>query len=301
MSEDAFFNKFLGNIVKKWAILVSKNGRLYSHFLEEKASLPIIPITPKWQDENKVDLKTCSRVSTVCAHLHLPFLDIETVPHLAVEGICPTFFDPAFMLRIIYNFHCESDITQLITTDMANTLLSYFGNIHLRKDAESLNLLKKLPLFQTHLGQFTSLSGKTAYQWPNEMCTVGQDLWLGENDNTVFLDPSGALSKLKLYDEFQVDNIYPIQIYCEFVFKKFGCMNCDVRYKHLQHIRENLFKDAKTHSNLKNSVKRCPSQTFIDDLRDLPCIGNDNPLRAIGGFYDHQNLIFSMFEENFLA
>ena len=122
LSQDTFFNKFLGNIVKKWAILVSKNGRLYSHFLEVKAVLPIVPITPKRQEErneNKVDLKTCSRVSTVCAHLHLPFLDIETVPPLAVEGICPTFFDPAFMLRIIYNLHCESAITQLITTDMA--------------------------------------------------------------------------------------------------------------------------------------------------------------------------------------
>jgi sacsin len=302
LSEDTFFNMFLGNIVKKWAILVSENGRLYSHFLEEKAVLPIVPVTTNQQEEgneNKVDLKTCSHVSTVCARLHLPFLDIETVPPLAVEGICPTLFDPAFMLRVIYNFHCESDITQLITADMANTLLSYFGNIHLRKEAESLNLLKKLPLFQTHLGQFTSLSGKTVYQWPYDMCTVGQDLWLGENDEIVFLDPSGALSKLKLYDEFQVYNIYPIQIYCKFVFKKFGCMNCNFRYKHLLHIQENLFKDAKTQSNLKNSVKRYPSLRFIDDLRDLPCIGNDDSLRAIGEFYDHENPIFSAFEENF--
>ena len=303
LNEDSFFKRFVGNIVDKWAILLSTNGKLYSRCLKERAVLPIVPVTTKQQeerDENIVDFVLQRKVSTVYQHLHMPFLDTKTVLPSAVKSICPTLTHPAFMLQVIYNFHCESDIAHMITGDMASTLLSYFGNIHLRKEADSLNLLKELPLFQTHLNKFTSLSGKTVYKWPGGVCTAGEDLWLCENDNIVFLCPSGAWSKLALDDELQVKSIYPIEIYSKFIFEKFGCMNSKLRYKHLQHIREYLFEEAKTHSNMRKSNKRHPSEVFIWGLIDLKCIGSDYYLRAIREYYDHENPIFSTFKENFL-
>ena len=302
LSEDTFFNRYLSNVVKKWAIFLSKNGMLYSNFLDNKAVLPIIPFTVYQQDSNVDDVnfeELCRIVSTVCQHLHLPFLDTETVPPTAVKKICPSLLEPAFMLQMLYNFHCQSDISKLMTGNIANTLLVYFSHIHLKKNAESLNYLKHLPLFQTHCGKFTSLSGKTVYQWPSGMCTDGQDLWLSHEDDIVFLDRLGVWSKLGLNNEFQVRNIYPIEIYCQFVFKKFGCMNETLRYKHLQFIRDNLFEDAKTHSKMKRSDKRYFALNFIEALKDLPCIGT-YPLRAICEFYDHKNSIFSTFKENFL-
>ena len=105
--------------------------------------------------------------------LKLPFLEVEVVPPKAVEKICPVFSHPEFILRVLYNFHCEYNISKLITERMSCTLIEYFTNIHLRKDENSLVYLKGLPLYLTLDGQYTSLGEKTAYIWPQGMCTVG--------------------------------------------------------------------------------------------------------------------------------
>ena len=259
----------------KWAILMATNGRLYSCSQNVKAVLPIIPPT-----EN-------TKVSSVCQELKLPFLDTATVPPMAVDNICPTFRDPAFILQTLTNFHHKDDICRGINKDIARTLLTYFENTQLLRQRDSLENLKQLPLFETHQGEFTSLTGKAVYQWPDDMCSDGDEIWLGKISNVVFLDSRGTWSELKLNTE--VVKIHPTEIYCQFVFPKFGDMNESTRYKHLHHI----FKNERTRP-------RNESQQFIKNLKDLPCIGNKHPLKTIHEFYDHENIIFCTFKEKFM-
>ena len=306
-STDVFFKAFLRDILEKWALLLAKNATLYSCYLRKEAVLPIIPPTVEREGcdhhigntDNQISFETCAHASSVCQHLDLPFLDTEIVPFSAVKGICPMLSEPSFMLQVLHNFHHQFDISKYITKDKAKKLLSYFGNIHLKKDQESLGYLKQLPLFQTHQGNFTSLTGKLVYQWPSQMCSDGQDIWLKNNNDVVFLDPWGSWSELGLHGEFQVCSIHPIEIYCQFVFPNFGDMNESLRYKHLYHIKDSVFEEAKTHSEMRKSPMRQSSVHFIYALKCLPCIGRDHHLRAVSEFYDNENIIFYTFRENF--
>ena len=304
--EELFFQIFLKQILEKWALLLASNGKVYSRFLEEDAVLPIIPLENSRKDDDddaddkEIDFETCTNVSMVLNKLKLPFLNTETVPPATVKGICPTLCDPKFILQVLYNFHCQSDISNFITGEVASTLLAYFGYIHLKKVTKSLNYLKHLPLFETHRGKFTSLSGKEAFEWPSDMCTKGKEVWIDEIGDVVFLNPFGAWSNLELYEQLEVYSISATEIYCKFVFPKFEDMGEDLRYAHLLHIRNSLFEDALTHSKMKRSPKRGSSENFIWVLKTLPCIGSRRPLRAIREFYDHGNVIFSTFQGNFL-
>ena len=180
---------------------------------------------------------------------------------------------------------------------MAQKLFAYFGNIHLKINKESLGYLMQLPLFQTHRGKFTSLSGKEVYQWPNGMCSDGEEIWFDEC--VVFLDPEGSWSELELHNELGVTILHQTEIYCQFVFPNFGHMNEGIRYKHLHHIVDSVFEDARTQSMIEISDKRVSCITFINDLKCLPCIGHSHTLKAIHKFYDRENHIFCTFKEKF--
>ena len=303
--EELFFQIFLKQILEKWALLLASNGKVYSRFLEEESVLPIIPLENSRKDDDddaddkEIDFETCTNVSTVLHKLNLPFLN-ETVSPAIVKGICPTLCEPIFLLQVLYNFHCQSDISNFITGEVASTLLAYFGYIHMKKVTKSLNYLKHLPVFETHQRKFTSLSGKEAYVWPSDMCSEGMEVWLENIGDVVFLNPFGAWSNLELYEQLEVYSISATEIYCKFVFPKFEDMGEDLRYAHLLHIRNSLFEVALTHSKMKRSPKRDSSEQFIRELKTLPCIGSRRPLRAIRDFYDHENVIFSTFLDNFL-
>ena len=309
LSKDELFNHYLGKILEKWALLLSRDNKLYSCCSGDEAILPIIPLIPSSgevqpqlsdDEEEEISLDTRKKVSIVFEHLNLPFLNTAVVLPEAVGTICPTFCNPKFMLRVLYCFHCKFDISHQITGDMSQILIAYFGyNIHLKKDTQSLEYLKHLPLFVTQSGKFTSLAGYRAYIWPDGMCADGQELWL-EGQNVVFLNWSGAWSSLGLATELGVQNIYEVQIYTQFIFDRFRDMDETLRYKHLLYIRDSLLKDAVTQSEIRQSDRRRESLFFVFALRNLKCIGTNSYLRSIMEFYDNKNNIFKTFEKNFL-
>ena len=324
MSKNEIFEHFLNKILHNWALLLSHDDKLYSCCLAEKAVLPIVPLeTPRGHSEqrapqtsteevernigseesNQIDMEICTKVSAVLEmELKLPFLNTNIVPPQAVKGICPTLLNPAFILRVFHNFHCASDITHLITESVSVTLIEYFGNIHLKKDASSLKHLRGLPLFLTHTGHFTSLSDKKkVYVWPDRMCTEGSAMWLSDY-RVVFLDSSGEWTSLGMDPELQIESILPIEIYTKFVFDKVSMMNEDQRYKHLRFIRDSLFQEAMMHSNnnLSDTYMYTESACFVSALRSLKCLGSDTEhLKAIEDLYSHEEYLFITFDDIF--
>ena len=309
LNKDELFNHFLRKILQKWALLLSHDNKLLS---ANESILPIVPLERYCKQpqagfsdvedcSERICVEMCRNVTTVFEKLKLPFLNVKVVPHEAIQGICPTLCDPEFVLQVLYHFHCKYDISRQITREMSKLLINYFENVHFKKDFKSLEYLRSLPLFLTHMGKFTSLSGNTVYVWPNHgMCTDGQEIWLKEH-NVVFLDWNGAWSSLGLHEELQVYSIDCIEIYTKFIFQHFGRMNEKLRYRHLQFIRDSLLKDAMVQSELKRSNKKHASRFFIAALKELKCIGSNNQvaLYSVQDLYDYENIVFRTFKDNF--
>ena len=293
LSQDPLFKHYLKDILKQWALLLSCDHKVYSCPSLETI-LPIISLLTSEESER------LSKVSDVLEkQLKLPFLETDIVPVTAVIYICPRFSDPETILRVLYHFHYEHDISQLITKSMSATLINYFANIHLKKSSECLRYVRGLPLFLTANGSLTSLSGKTAYIWPHSMCADGQEIWL-KDLNVVFLEKGGAWRSLGLESELQISLILPIEIYTKFIFVRYDMMCEELRYKHLRFIRDCLLGEAVVHSQNELSEKRSQSCSFISALKYLKCIGSDGEnLRSIQEFYDHEETIFATFEDNF--
>ena len=304
LGEDEFFNHFLSKILKKWTLLLSVDDKLYSCYLGEKAILPIIPPTTihssdLLEEDTDIGIDMCRNVYKVCQQLKLPFLDTDIVPPKTVKDICPTLCNPRSMLQILFYFHCKFNICPMITDDMSQILFDFFGNIHLRKDTQSLELLKGLPLYLTHMGTFSTLNDKSVYVWPDGMLADDQEIWL-TGQNIVFLNSKGAWSTLGLNEELKVNIIAPVEIYTKFIFQHFRYMTETLRYKHLQYIRDSLLNNAITQSEQKQSSQAYQSRQFISELQMLECIGSVDCLKPIHMFYDHHNIIFRTFEDNFL-
>ena len=232
------------------------------------------------------------KVSIVYQQLNLPFLNTEIVPCDIVNTICPILTDPKLMLQLLYNFNKKDNILPRINTEISQILINYFSCIHLKKDPQSLEYLKHLPLFLTYKSKCTSLNGKTVYEWPYGMCTAGEIIWLRSRSDVVFLDGSGAWSKLR--SELGVYSIHQIEMYTKYIFQHFCTMNESVRLKHLQYIRDYLFQDAKIHKT------EWEYPQFLQELCNLRCIGSDgSQLRAIEKFHDFKNKIFKTFEDKY--
>ena len=289
LGHDPLFNHHLKDILKQWALLLSCDNKLYSCPSLET----ILPIMPQQASEG-------TGISYVLERqLKLPFLETDTVPVDAVADICPRFSCPKTILQVLFHFHNEHDISQLITKCMSETLIKYFSTIHLKMNTECLRYIKELPLFLTANGNLTSLSGKTVYIWPTCVCADGLEIWL-KDLNVVFLDKDGAWRSLGLEVELQINKILPIEMYTKFIFVRYNMMNEALRYKHLQHIRDHLLDEAILHSQSELNETHSQSCNFISALKRLKCIGSDGEnLRSIQEFYDHEETIFATFEDNF--
>ena len=289
LGQDPLFNHHLKEILKQWALLLSCDNKLYSCPSLET----ILPIIPQQASEG-------NGISYVLEkQLKLPFLETDTVPVDAVADICPSFSCPKTILRVLFHFHNEHDISQLITKCMSETLIKYFSTIHLKMSTECLRYIKELPLFLTANGSLTSLSGKTVYIWPTCVCADGLEIWL-KDLSVVFLDKGGAWRSLGLEVELQINGILPIEMYTKFIFVRYNMMSEALRYKHLQHIRDYLLDEALLHSQCEFNETHSQSCNFISALKCLKCIGSDGEnLRSIRKFYDHEEAIFATFEDNF--
>ena len=317
-SKDEIFNYFLTEILERWALLLGSDNKLYSCCLGLKAIVPIIPpsmpkavptVPPEVpsmpeasEDDNvkEISMDTQMKVCSELKRLKVPFLNTNIVPSSGVEHICPTLYKPECILQLLYHYHCQLDISHFITENMSKVLIDYFGNIHLKKDDQSLTYLKNLPLFLTHTGEFTSLGKTTVYIWPSDMIADGQDIWL-KGQNVIFLDYEGAWSTLGLSSELRVHCIHPMDIYTQFIFDEFKCMDEMLRYSHLQYIRDSLFRDAVTHYEMKHSGRHYQSTQFLHQLRALECIGSTGArLQSVQDHYDCRNTMFKTFQDKFL-
>ena len=287
-TDDKIFKYVLDEVLKVWALLLTKDNRLFRCGSSEQL-LPFIPIeaaTPKYYG---------AAVAAVIEQvLKGPFLDVSVVPAENVCSICPQFSDHQRILKNLLCLHREHPFTEVISVHDTEVLNSYFAEIHLKKESHCCQTLKCLPLFETVDGKLTELEGKRVYVWHTNICQEGNEKWQ-RGTNLMFLKRWASWKKLGVTSELGIWAITAEETYVQFVFPNFFKMSKQERYNHLKHIRDRLFK-----TNLVNQKNDSAAYRFITGLKNLRCIGEDgHTLQSISNFYTHKKTIFQTFPEHF--
>ena len=147
---------------------------------------------------------------------------------------------------------------------------------------------------------FTSISGLTVYIWPLHCsCKTGYSKWV-RGYGTVFLKRYASWQELCSPNELRVEDITTEDMYVRYIFPHFHLMSEAERYKHLQHIRDDLFYSNKHNLSHRSSTVRQRAVSFINALKKLECIGEDgHPLQPVSHFCDHEQEIFTTFSRHF--
>ena len=284
LARDTTFQPHLTSILQEWALLLSTDNRLFS------LSCSIHPV--RKPDRSQMDYYTHQPVCDVSTKLKIPFLN-ENIVVTSVP--CPSLSDHAQILKILYHINATENISSLLTQKDVTTLVKYFREINFKVNTSARSHITSLPLFETIEGSFTSVHGKTAYKWDGTATKVGYPKWL-QQQNVVFVNPSGAWTYLGSASELGIQTITGENIYTEFIFPGFARMNCAERYEHLEHIRDYLFSTAEFNA----SQLQVDSSQFIASLKTLRCLGEVGaPLKQVCEYASHKVEIFKTFSSHF--
>ena len=292
LAQDRIFTIHLEDIVEMWALIPSTWGQRLSVFSIRSEVLPIMP--PSEENSEK-------EVFDIIQRIGMPIFDINTADYDLCRPFCPTLSEPHLVLQSVYHLYCQGYIQSFLSSSQnplftANVLLKYFGTIHLSHEPESLKQVKSLPLFKEIGGKFCPITG-TVYVWPGDVCKVGQKVWLRTSADTVFLEKNGNWTHLGNAETLHILCITVFDVYTDFIFPVFDQLTPEERFKHLQHIRDQLFKDAETYSESQCDDKKQAAETFIRSLRSLPCLPKHGVLQPLCKFFDPEEVIFTEFEE----
>ena len=296
LQSDSVFRSVLPQVLKVWALLLSRNDQLFN-CASNRQLLPIIPLAAEMQSEN---MSPNAVVSLALEKLpNVPFLDTDVVPYEAVSIFCPRFSEHKTILMNLYYLYQSSDFSKAMTKAISKTLIRYFRQINFKEEPECCTAIKHLPLFETIDGTLTALVGRRVYIWPSNLTEVGSENWLS-GTNLVFLKQDGEWASLRVHSELGVSAITAEEVYVQFIFPVFFRLDSYQRYSHLKHIRDYLF-DINYVNRQSRSYEVCaPAQRFISGLLDLPCLGNDDhALKPIRSFCTHEKEIFTTFPCHF--
>ena len=286
-SNDDVFKSVLAEILKVWALLLTKDRRLFRCESDDQ----LLPIAPN----EEATIVLYRDISSEIEHVFRgPFIDTEIVPAEIARMFCPQLSEHGRILKNLYHLHREFPFSEVMTVQIAAKLLAYFSNIHFKKAWKSCTHLKSLPLFETVSGALTAIEGRKVYIWPKNICKKGTEKWL-RGTNLVFLKPKPEWRSLGVDDLLGIMAISPEQTYVKFIFPAFSNLNQSQRYAHLSHIRDYLFD-----INYVNQKNNSSALHFVSQLIKLPCIGEDGKtLQPVKNFHTHKKVIFHTFPEHF--
>ena len=286
--QDPVFEQHVKDVLQEWALLLSKDGRLYS------CSNRVLPV-------NSSSANRFSAVITVLNKVDFPMLNTAVV---IGRSYCPSIVNGLEMFTNIYFFNKEKSLsTTLLSRNDLNALINYLkqGNVFPTKDSKMNQQLQSIPLFENIDGSYTSVDNKEALIWPQDVCKAGHQTWL-TNSNVAFINAFGQWNKLGDANDLEISPILVENFYVRLVFPSFCKMTENERYDQLQHIRDCLFEGIRHCQNIKIFQSEIDGSrfTFILKLKQLKCIGENEALHSIQDFSDHTVPLFRAFHERFL-
>ena len=303
LNEDVF-KVHIQDILKSWALLLSKENELFSLMTCDEL-IPLIPpprakTDTQEQDTNKLN----EEVFQIMEGCKMPILDTEVVSVSLCKQFCPQISDHQRVLQNFYHMYQYGELQCLLQDirldSKVETLFAYFGKIHFAREPVYTTQIKSLPLFKNVDNSYCSLAGE-AFIWPSNICLSGRDVWMGQlNQTVVFLRPNGVWTKLGEASVLGITAISPLFLYMRFIFPHFHLFSDEEREQHLQHIRDapELFKKALHDSKAdSDSEEKTEGALFIAGLKRLPCIAKNGILKPICEFCHPGVKIFALFLE----
>ena len=291
------FQVHLKEIMKEWALLLSKRNELFLCSSPDN----LVPVVPSRKSTSRLN----EDVFQILETSGMPVLDTEVVSPSLCKDFCPQIDQPARILQNFCNLY-RSDGLQSLQNDKSfeqkvTKLFIYFGTINFAKEQESLHRIKSLPLFKNIDNTYTSLSGET-YVWPSHICLSGRNVWMDgvKTSFIVFLKTDGAWSKLGPASALGIDVLSPLSVYTNFIFPYFSQMSDGDRLKHLKHVRDTpeLFSAACYDSEAEvKSDRQADALSFMNALKELPCILKNGELRTVSSFCDPSIPLFKEFTD----
>ena len=298
-SGDVAFRSKLDLVLKRWALIPTNEGHLYS--ISSKV-LPVYPLSVASDESEKPAITPAeeSELYHVLSTLQMPFIALP----LGVSLPCPHLKNRNAVLKNLYCLSQEVSLSKLLTKEIVKVIFDFAKTVDFRSDTDSLNYIKSLPLFENVNGGFSTVQGKTVFKWNTSANTAGYKKWIKHCD-VIFLHCSGAWTAIGS-EQLKINSITGEGIYSQYIFKFFDSLNEAERYEHLKHIRDVLFRTNKANSQehmyKRKETRQCyfTARTFINLLEDLPCISEgDEPLRPVRDFCDHTLPIFTAFRKTY--
>ena len=292
ITTDDYFIVYQNEIVQKWALLPSRNSKLYS---KSSGILPIVE--PDMLDD----------AFNVLKDLNVPILKSEGYPK-AIFDYCPIMTQYDSILDVIFHVCRQNELcfTQKVTTlkdSQIQVIMSFLNKTSFHNDKEILDKILCLPLFKSINGTVTKLLEKHVYLWPDDpqFPLETHDKW-APIDRIVFLERDGSWKCLCQNNFFLLgQELSPTEVYCDMIFPVFDKLDFDERMCHMEYIRKSLFP------NLKHALKMTGEQSeqakkFVDCAKKLPFLvsdSNDDKLYPVNHFVDHTVDIFNSFPDKF--
>ena len=291
ITTDDYFIVYQNEIVQKWALLPSRNNKLYSK------SSGILPI---------VEPDMLDGAFNVLKDLNIPILKSEGCPQEIID-YCPRMTQCDDILEVIL-YVCRKNehyFTQKVTTlndSQITSLMSYLNKTSFHNNKKIFDKILCLPLFKSINGTATTLLGKHVYLWPDPQFPLeAHDKW-APIDRIVFLGRDGSWKWL-CQNNFSLlgQELSLTEVYCDIIFPVFDKLNFDERMCHMEYIRKSIFP------NLKHALKMTGEQSeqaieFVNCAKKLPFLvshSNGNKLYPVNYFVDHTVTIFNSFSDRF--
>ena len=303
------------HVVTKFTFLPANNQVLFS---ADSKFLPLVFCED--EDYILIDYDTHSSAFELLKSLGMPILDdslTTTSDQLhavaldellkkitdSIEQYCADMSNPPEVLKSLYYYHFSTKILNQLPDPARNieTLFDYFSNIHFKKDASSLRLIKSLPLFKAMNGKYTSIQGKMIYLWPFDCCKAGYNKW-ADSESIVFLEKEGAWKTLcSDITDLGGNDLELMDVYRLLIFNSFHQFDASEREEHLRFIRDQVLFQA----NYQTKHNKNPFFSFLQEFKELHCLEDSKTSRLlrICDFCDPRVTVFKLFPKyfNFLS
>ena len=292
-SHDPVFNNHLTSILNRWALILTTDDRFFSTACNLH---PILPLT----DGDMENLRTFQ----VLTQIGMPVIDTSVVFPSTGPGI--QISEPTKVLNSLFYLAQDTDLSLSLSNGDIGILIGYLSSINYRIERGSCHQVKRLPLFESVVGDFMSLSGLQVFLWPIDCtCMIGYKKWI-RGHSLVFLKSNASWSRLCSPDELRIQRIKTEELYIKYIFSHFHLMSESERYEHLLYIRDELYdiNNIKLmHMHHDSPVVRqraATASSFMSSLKRLRCIGKDgHRFLQVSDFCDHEQKIFTTFSRHF--
>ena len=297
LSTDPIFSQHKSTLLKEWALLPDSSGTVYSYgdHLE-----PIIPA----EFDQETD-ESAHQMYKLLQKIGMPFLDTRIVGHDYHSLTCPNIRERASVLKALYHkFNEEKEQMLKIHKENVEIAVSYLRQISFRFNPENQKHIRGLPLFECIDGELRALHSTKTFLWPANTPTAGFSDW-NDPSVTLFVQKCSSWKELDSPESLSIFRISEEELYCSYIFKCFSYFTQEERFKHLVHIRDNLFPLVKMNIN-KTDLLWDEANDFWRKLKDLPCINEvdmedtneKESLRPVREYFDGNTTILKTFNKN---